>query len=200
MVKVKCSDYELVRLVREQDKVALDTLIKKYSLLKKKIAYSYRGIGIDPEDFFQEGQLAFIQSIYTYDQEAEFSFYSYSMTCVRNAIITEYRRVKRSAGLDLLTDYSTTEVCVVAESQASYLDRGYFNLDEKLFMEYAFKKEGFLSDFEKMCLKYYLLDNTYIEIAQMLSVPPKKVDNALQRCKMKLKALNKNSSSTGQYC
>lgn len=56
MVKVKCSDYELVRLVREQDKVALDTLIKKYSLLIKKIAYSYRGIGIDPEDFFQEGQ------------------------------------------------------------------------------------------------------------------------------------------------
>ena len=52
MVKVKCSDYELVRLVREQDKVALDTLIKKYSLLIKKIAYSYRGIGIDPEDFF----------------------------------------------------------------------------------------------------------------------------------------------------
>lgn len=36
MVKVKCSDYELVRLVREQDKVALDTLIKKYSLLIKK--------------------------------------------------------------------------------------------------------------------------------------------------------------------
>lgn len=200
MVKVEYSDYELVRLVREQDKVALDILIKKYSLLIRKIAYSYRGVGMDCEDFFQEGQLAFIQSIYTFDEGTDFSFYSYSMTCVRNAIITEYRRAKKNAGLDLLTDYNTSEICVVAESQSYYFDKGYFNLDERLFMEYAFQKEGFLSEFEKTCLKYYLLDNTYIEIAVILSVPPKKVDNALQRCKMKLKDLNKNSSSTGQYC
>ena len=62
------------------------------------------------------------------------------------------------------------------------------------------KEKGILSEFEKTCLKYYLLDNNYIEIALILNVPPKKVDNALSRCKTKLKNLNKINVSYGQSC
>lgn len=69
-----------------------------------------------------------------------------------------------------------------------------------LLLEFAFKRKGILLNLKKLCLKYYLLDNNYIEIATILSVPPKKVDNALSRCKSKLKNLNKINSSSGQCC
>lgn len=101
-MKVEYNDYELVYLVREQNEAALDILIQKYSPLIGKIASSYYGVGFDYEDFFQEGRMAFIKSIYTFDETSIASFYSYSMTCVRNAITTAYRKAKRSAGLDLV--------------------------------------------------------------------------------------------------
>ncbi|MDE5977425.1 MAG: sigma-70 family RNA polymerase sigma factor [Turicibacter sp.] len=200
-MKVEYNDYELVYLVREQNEAALDILIQKYSPIIRKIASSYYGVGFDHDDFFQEGRMAFIKSIDTFDETATASFYSYSMTCVRNRLMTVYRKAKRSAGLDLLTDYTDPTLSMVAETNTyRYLDKDYDTLNERLLLEYALKEKGILSDFEKTCLKYYLLDNNYIEIAAILSVPPKKVDNALCRCKSKLKDLNKISPSSGQYC
>ena len=174
-MKVEYNDYELVYLVREQNEAALDILIQKYSPLIGKIASSYYGVGFDYEDFFQEGRMAFIKSI--------------------------YRKAKRSAGLDLLTDYSDPVLPIASEAQVYYyLDRDHNTLNERLLLEFALREKGILSEFEKTCLKYYLLDNNYIEIATILSVPPKKVDNALSRCKSKLKNLNKINSSSGQCC
>lgn len=200
-MKVEYNDYELVYLVREQNEEALDILIQKYSPLIWKIASSYYGVGFDYEDFFQEGRMAFIKSIYTFDETSVASFYSYSMTCVRNAVTTAYRKAKRSAGLDQLTDYTEPVLPIASESQSYYyLDRVHSNLNERLIIELALKEKGILSEFEKTCLKYYLLDNNYIEIALILNVPPKKVDNALSRCKTKLKNLNKINVSYGQSC
>ena len=200
-MKVEYNDYELVYLVREQNEAALDILIQKYSPLIGKIASSYYGVGVDYEDFFQEVRMAFIKSIDTFDETSAASFYSYSMTCVRNAITTAYRKAKRSAGLDQLTDYSEPGLSFACETPVYYyLDRVHNTLNERLILESALKEEGILSEFEKICLKYYLLDNNYIEIAAILGIPPKKVDNALSRCKNKLKNLNKINSSSLQSC
>ena len=163
-MKVEYNDYELVYLVREQNEAALDILIQKYSPLIGKIASSYYGVGFDYEDFFQEGRMAFIKSIYTFDETSIASFYSYSMTCVRNAITTAYRKAKRSAGLDLLTDYSDPVLPIASEAQVYYyLDRDHNTLNERLLLEFALREKGILSEFEKTCLKYYLLDNNYIK-------------------------------------
>ena len=79
---VEYNDYELVYLVREQNEEALHIIIEKYSPLIGKIASSYYGIGYDYQDFFQEGRMAFIKAIYSFDENSNYSFYSYAMTCV----------------------------------------------------------------------------------------------------------------------
>ena len=145
-MKVEYNDYELVYLVREQNEAALDILIQKYSPLIGKIASSYYGVGFDYEDFFQEGRMAFIKSIYTFDETSIASFYSYSMTCVRNAITTAYRKAKRSAGLDLLTDYSDPVLPIASEAQVYYyLDRDHNTLNERLLLEFALREKGYLN-------------------------------------------------------
>ena len=40
------------------------------------------------------------------------------MTCVRNAITTAYRKAKRSAGLDQLTDYSDPVLPIASEAKS----------------------------------------------------------------------------------
>ena len=93
-MKVEYNDYELVYLVREKNEEALNIIIEKYSPLIGSIASKYYGVGYDYQDYFQEGLVAFIKSIQTFDENAPYSFYSYSMTCVRNAITTTYRNMK----------------------------------------------------------------------------------------------------------
>lgn len=62
----------------------------------------------------------------------------------------------------------------------------------------AMNSDKILSPFEKQCLKYFLLGHNYNEIAIILNLSPKKIDNALSRCKSKLKNLNKMNSSIGE--
>ena len=189
-MKVEYNDYELVYLVREKNEEALNIIIEKYSPLIGKIASSYYGVGYDYQDFFQEGLIAFLKSIETFDESAPFTFYSYSMTCVRNAITTTYRKMKRSAGLDQLTDYDEYPP-LVAESPSYYSNSVHTVLNGKLILEKVLKDDKILSQFEKQCLRCQIEGHNYNEIAMILNMPPKKVDNALSRCKSKLKNLNK---------
>lgn len=196
---VEYNDYELVYLVREQNEEALHIIIEKYSPLIGKIASSYYGIGYDYQDFFQEGRMAFIKAIYSFDENSNYSFYSYAMTCVRNAITTSYRRLKRTSGLDQLTDYDEHPLVSTLETAGYYhYDSEYTYLNEKLIIEMAMNSDKILSPFEKQCLKYFLLGHNYNEIAIILNLSPKKIDNALSRCKSKLKNLNKMNSSIGE--
>ena len=190
-VKVEYNDYELVYLVREKNEEALNIIIEKYSPLIGSIASKYYGVGYDYQDYFQEGLVAFIKSIHTFDENAPYSFYSYSMTCVRNAITSTYRSMKRSSGLDYLTDYDQHPP-LIAESPTRYSNDVHTFLNGKLILEKVLRKDDqLLSQIEKQCLRYWLEGHNYNEIAMILEMPPKKVDNALSRCKNKLRSLNK---------
>ena len=188
-MKAEYTDYQLIILVREQnDEEALTILLNKYSPIIGKIASTYYGVGYDYQDFFQEGRIAFVRAIETFDNNVNASFYAYSMTCVRNSMVSVYRKLKRHTGLDQLVDD-------VEEISRSLVNVNYVNqidnrLNEKMIIEEALVGENLLSNLEKECLKYYLLDHDYKEIAAILGISPKKVDNALSRCKTKLRRLN----------
>ena len=54
------------------------------------------------------------------------------------------------------------------------------------------KIKNVLSDYELKILKYYLKGLSYTQIAALLNVPSKSVDNALNRIKNKLNFLKEN--------
>jgi len=182
--------YELIVLVHQNDEEALNILVERYSPIIGKIASSYYGVGYDYQDFFQEGRIAFVKAVETFDERVETTFYSYSITCVRNAITSAYRKLKRSSGLDQLIDDMETIEPSKSVQYHRYAERINNTLSEKMIIEEALVDEGLLSELEKKCLKYFLLDNNYKEIATILEISPKVVDNALSRCKSKLKKLN----------
>lgn len=190
MIMKEFKDEELLPLIRQNNEEALETLMKKYSPLIGRIASSYYGVTYDHQDFLQEGKMALFKAIETFDETRGASFYSYAMTCVRNAITTVYRKQKRAADLERLMEEPNIEG--VKESYEAYQTSKKIDifLNKKMILEKVLADKTILSDFEKQCLKYYLLDNNYKEIAAILGISPKKVDNALIRCKNKLKSLN----------
>jgi len=185
-MKVEYTEFQLITLARQGDEEALNILLNKYIPVIRKIASMYYVVGCDQQDFIQEGRIAFVRAIETFIETSETSFYSYSMTCVRNRIISSYRRLKRSAGLDQLVD----DVGVFKDE---YVFRYRQNrslddiLSEKMIIEEAMSGKEILSEFEKQCFRYYLMDNNYNEIAEILNITPKKVDNALSRSKRKMR-------------
>lgn len=190
-MKAEYTEYELIVLVREQkDEDALKILLKKYSPIIGKIASTYYGVGYDYQDFFQEGRIAFVRAIETFDENANSTFYAYSMTCVRNALISIYRKLKRNTGLDQLIDNMEEINKTGVAMNTNYVKQMDKFLNEKMIIEEALVSKELLSNLEKQCLKYFLLDNDYKEVATILGVSPKKVDNALSRCKSKLRKLN----------
>jgi len=190
-MKAEYTEYELIVLVREQkDEDALKILLKKYSPIIGKIASTYYGVGYDYQDFFQEGRIAFVRAIETFDENANSTFYAYSMTCVRNALISIYRKLKRNTGLDQLIDDMEEINKIGVAVNSNYVKQMDKFLNEKMIIEEALVSKELLSNLEKQCLKYFLLDNDYKEVATILGVSPKKVDNALSRCKSKLRKLN----------
>ena len=179
------NELELIDLARQGDEESLNILFKKYSPVIRKIASSYYGVGYDHQDFFQEGRIAFVRSINTFVEGKGASFYSYSMTCVRNAITTAYRKLKSNAGQDYLVD--DMEIINKNALHHSYSKRIDEVINDKMIIEEALSCDHLLSDLEKKCLRHLMLDNNYKEIAAILDISPKKVDNAIGRCKTKLK-------------
>lgn len=188
-MKIGLNDQELVTLAQQKNEEAMDRLIKRYSVLIRKMADSYFGVGVDYQDFLQEGMLAFVKSIKNFDHSYNASFYSYSMTCVRNALTSNYRSLRRRSGKDILVE---SMVSVVSEED----DENYkhnWKLDDILNKRMILEKAAVgnvLSDLEKECLKFKLLDNTDKEIGNILGISTKSVENALRRCRKKLEKMN----------
>ena len=94
------NDYELVYQVRENDEVAYDTLLKKYSHLVDMLARMYyrynKNIGIEYDDLYQEGMYGIMRALDDYDSKT--LFYTYATLCARREmerLIKTHRRKKQ---------------------------------------------------------------------------------------------------------
>ncbi len=187
---MKLNEYELIYLIREQSEEALEMLLEKYKPFIGKLASRYRVKGIEYEDFLQEGLVACNNAIYSYNEYAPISFYTYCMTCSKNAMITYYNKAYRVTSIEddyndcLNSGYEINEVGV-------YNYRKSFDeqLHQKFIVEqYLSQSNQVLSDLEKLCLKSLLKGHNYKEIAQLHDLPTKTVENAVTRCKVKLRS------------
>ena len=95
------NDYELIYQVRENDEVAYNVLIKKYSnlvkIMAKKFLRIYKNIGIEYDDLYQEGMMGVIKALNDYNT-SDTLFYTYSSLCAKREmerLIKSQRRKKR---------------------------------------------------------------------------------------------------------
>lgn len=172
------TDRELTDLVKQGETDAFAVLSSRYlpAILGRAGRYSSI-VGVETEDFVQEGLLALYRAAKGYDPGAQIQFNTYAITCIRNsmsnAIKRHYRQSRQNCLLESVSAGELPPEDQFFELERSRASARYFG--------------ALLSRFERQILILYLQGHTYQQISQVLSTTTKAVDNALQRVRRKLR-------------
>ena len=183
------NDYELVYQVRENDEIAYNLLIKKYSnlvsMLAKKYLRLYKNIGLEYDDLFQEGMLGIIKALNDYDTRSTI-FYTYASLCAKRE-------------MDKLIKTQTRKKRMILNECVSI--NGFINDNQDLVLEDAIPSKFDLAK-EYECFDIYqrmmkarfnfnLIDSSILElkingfslseIAELLDLTYKKVDYRMRK-------------------
>ena len=189
------NDYELLNYISEKNEEANNILYKKYepliiSIATKLIKYVPNS-GLEINDMIQEGMLGLSNAIEYFRVSKETLFYTYAKTCIERKMIDlviSTRRLKHRA----LND-SVPIIDEENEIDLNYLISDNNNNPENILLKEEDEKELFeqankvLTDLEMQVFELKLNGFEYKEIAEILELDYKKVDNALRRIKVKLK-------------
>lgn len=195
-------DEELIHLIHQEDKHALDFLINKYRSFVQGKARAYFLIGADREDIVQEGMIGLYKAIRDYDKGKLSSFKAFAELCITRQIITAIKTATRQKHTPLNSYVSLDKPIFDEDSDRTLIDviAGSTSFDpEELLVnqeklgDMEDKLSELLSGFEKQVLHLYLDGCSYQEISAKLSRHVKSIDNALQRVKKKLELLFKES-------
>lgn len=192
----KMTDEEIVTLVRENDKEALDFLLNKYKELVYMKSSKYFIIGAEKDDIFQEGMIGLYKAMLSFKQDRHNSFRTFANMCIERQLITAIKSSNRQKHMPL-NSYLSLNTSAGEEdddNEKRLLDvlnnkMAEDPLDTITKKEYYSKVENAidksLSDFEKQVLKKFLRGDSYTKIAEELESPVKSVDNAIQRIRKK---------------
>ncbi|MBQ9081304.1 MAG: sigma-70 family RNA polymerase sigma factor [Clostridia bacterium] len=182
---LKTSDEELVRLAKEGDRTATDTLLERYKHVVRARARSFFLAGGETEDLIQEGMVGLYEAINAYNPEksVKSSFKSFSYLCISRRIMDAVKHAARgkntplndyisifSPHFDLTGGYSAEEELIRGEDRTEFLQ----------------KIGKVLSSFEFQIVVMYVDGMSYAQIAEATGKDTKSIDNALQRSKKKL--------------
>lgn len=193
------NDEEIITLIKDGDKEALDFLITKYKDLVYMKVNNYYMIGAEKDDIIQEGLIGLFKAIKCYMPDKQNTFRSFANLCIERQIITAIKSSNRQKHSPLNSYLSlNTAAYENDEEDGSLLEIFNSNATEDP-LDALTRKEYFrnlestidekLSLFEKKVLQRYLNGESYVRIAEKLNTPVKSVDNAIQRIRKKT---NKN--------
>ena len=179
------SDIDLLVNARKGDVVAEEELLSRYKPLISTIARKYYLIGGDKEDLLQEGWLGFFRAMREFDTKKNDNFKQYAGLLVEREMIDAIRRANSNKNQMLTGSVLVDNDDMLPMEDTVENDVLYYETYKDIFAHI----EGSLSDKEKNVLKLYLQGYNYKDIAQILDIQPKSVDNTLTRIKNKLKDL-----------
>ena len=188
------NDYELVYQVKENDEIAYGVLLKKYSNLVSRVAKDYykrnKNIGLEYDDFYQEGMIGLLRSLDSYDSSNTL-FYTYALLCIKRQMETCIRTSQRVKHCSLNNAISINET--VKEGSDLYLEdviASSFDIEEDYQYKDLYNRIlSFKYDLpyeDSMILELRLNSFTIAEIAILLDLTRKNVDYRLQRIRKRL--------------
>ena len=173
------SDEQLAAMAKNNDGQALLSLISRYICAVEARAKSFAGGVYD--DLIKEGLMGLMSAIKSYKPEKDVKFSTYAMTCIKNRMISAFKK-----------DKASLEETVGEEEEPSHDPS---DIPENIVLEKERMNEIFekiysaLSELEWHVFQLYLSGLAYNQIALKLGVSVKTVDNAMQRVRRKLKAV-----------
>ena len=187
-------DEELISLIKEGNKNALEFLINKYKELVNMKVGKYFMIGSEREDIVQEGLIGLYKAIKSYSADKQNSFKTFANMCIERQLITAIKSSNRQKHMPLNSYLSLNASAYENDEETSLLDT-YNSHQIEDPLETITKQEYYksvetaidksLSTFEKQVLNRYIKGDSYIQIAEKLDAPVKSIDNAIQRIRKK---------------
>jgi len=190
-------DLQLVLKARNGSSVAMDTLMRRYHSFVRLKASSYFLAGGDSEDLIQEGLVGLYKAVRDFRPDKETSFRSFAELCVTRQIITAIKTATRfkHAPLNTYVSFSHTPAGQDTDGECTLGDAlpapsvndpsvGVISTEELQALVGCLKTT--LSSLEADALRLYLEGSSYEQMAEVLSVDTKTIDNALQRVKRKI--------------
>ena len=188
------TDEEVISLVKNGDKYAIDFIIDKYKGLVNMKVSKYFIIGAEKEDIIQEGMIGLFKAIQSYNSDKQNSFKTFANMCIERQLITAIKTSNRQKHMPLNGYVSLNTAAYDEDEDTSVLEildshQTEDPLDTITKKEYYKRVETAidenLSDFEKQVLARFIKGESYITIAEKLETPVKSIDNAIQRIRKK---------------
>ena len=183
-------DLELIKLVNANNLEAKEELLRRYDLMIYKIvnevlsnfywAYSYR------DDLIQEARIKLFMITAEYNETKKVKFSTFAYICIKRKVLN-FLKVHSS---DLKT--ANTDVLLVCELDSSYQAKSLayqnpdyvFHINElKAILKRVLNT---LPKEQRLIFELYLQQYSYKEIAQIVKVNYKRVDNVIRKIKEKL--------------
>ncbi|MEF9920689.1 MAG: hypothetical protein RSC93_12390 [Erysipelotrichaceae bacterium] len=195
MIRTECEDQELIYMIHQGSEEALEILLNRYERIYKAIVYSFQYHFKDSsqaKDLFLQCRLILYLATLSYreDKGAQFSYYFKMLS--EQAAINEVRKLKCKQRLN---DYEALSMDMyVNETQSIYLvdtfENSHCEYDPSWCLELKelgsiYRKEiEKLTPFEQQVWNYKFHGYSYKQIAAVLNVSIKKVDNTIQKLKI----------------
>lgn len=187
-------DEELIQIIKDGNKDALEFLINKYKELVNMKVGKYFMIGSEKEDIIQEGLIGLYKAIKSYSPDKQNSFKTFANMCIERQLITAIKSSNRQKHMPLNSYLSLNASAYENDEETSLIDT-YNSHQIEDPLETITKQEYYksvetaidksLSGFEKQVLGRYIKGESYVQIAEKLDTPVKSIDNAIQRIRKK---------------
>lgn len=188
------NDYELVSYVMNNEE-ATDLLFEKYRPLIYGIATRmYKdNLGLDINDLVSAGMIGFSVALNTYNEHKDTLFFTYARKCIESRIATLLKSAKRkkyhvlnnSISVEALEEEFNIDLEKLVGDEKVNPERIMVDNENVYELILGIKKD--LTNFESEVFDLKRNGFNYKEIAEALGVDSKKVDNAIQRIKVKMK-------------
>lgn len=194
------NDYELIMLYREDDEQAKNILYLKYkyiiNLIIKKYSKNLIMANIDYQEVYSECSVAFSDALKSYQEDKDASLPTFITLCIErkmHSIIRKFSREKfkidkESYSLDFLYDNNQELKDFIVDDAHEPLKN---MTDNEKYHDLINEIKNCLSKKEYDVFLLMAKNLNYLEIADILNMTPKQVDNTMQRIKTKIKEIKK---------
>lgn len=182
----------MLEAARSGDEEALNMIIQHYEPEVRMIACKYFLPRADYDDLIQEGRIAIYRAVLSYNINLDIPFLHFLRMVIKRKLIDSLRKYTRQKHSNLNDAYSLNNVISESE-ETSFLSllanaedpaTKVIANDEARSMIHGVNKD--LSNLERLVFEHYFIQGfKQREISEHLGLPPKSLDNAIQRIKRK---------------
>ena len=179
------TDEELIRLTAQKNNDAFVELASRYLWLIRAKARQCEVPAFDTDDLSQEGLIGLYDAAVTFDPNGAASFKTYAGVCISNRFTSVLRKqtgLKNKPLNDFVSIFDESSVAGLSND-----DMETMVLFREMLAGVLSQVKNLLSEQEQKVLAMYLGGYNRKEIAQVLSLPLKSVDNTMQRVRRKFK-------------